>query len=326
MGIIITPQLVETTKIGLRRVFLNDLKEPEHLYNRFFNSEETVLPLEQELVMAGFGNIQPWNAEDGDPENDAPLEGSRVNYAYQEYAMWWGISHRMFLDDIYKKVGRDLASSAALACRHTFDTLATLVLVNGAGTQPQNKFGNNVATGYDGQNLFSTAHPRLDGGAAQSNMFTVPAALTASTLQAALLLGDTWLNNRGQPVMSTPARLIVAPSQKYSANELLHSTTVVSKVGDTGVLTGPATASTGYENVLRGVVPEIVNNKYLSALGYGGSWFLQYDKHYMQWLWREHPEYTASMKENLSMYNLVHFGMTYGWTDWYGIIEGFIHA
>lgn len=100
------------------------------------------------------------------------------------------------------------------------EVTAALVLNGAFGTTSADGYS---ATGFDGLQLCSTAHTRLDGGAVQANRPATDVDLGLSALQAASIAYDNWKDDRGRPALYRPMKLIVSPEDKYTARELLGS-------------------------------------------------------------------------------------------------------
>lgn len=100
------------------------------------------------------------------------------------------------------------------------EVTAALILNGAFGTTNADGF---TATGFDGLQLCSTAHTRLDGGANQANRPATDADLGLSSLQAAVVAYHNWKDDRGRPAMYRPMKLIVSPEDMFTARELLGS-------------------------------------------------------------------------------------------------------
>lgn len=104
--------------------------------------------------------------------------------------------------------------------------------------------------GYDGANLFSTAHP-VPGGSF-SNSTT--SALSATSLAAAVSTMMTVPDDAGTPMGIVPDTLVVGPAQQWNALELVESPVVVYK-GNAADNAG----STPYKNALNGRLSVVVS-------------------------------------------------------------------
>ena len=83
--------------------------------------------------------------------------------------------------------------------------------------------GYNAAyAGGDGQALFSTAHPLVNGGT-NANTFTTPADLNETSLEAAVIQIAAWTDERGLLIAARPKKLIVPPALMFVATRLLET-------------------------------------------------------------------------------------------------------
>jgi phage major head subunit gpT-like protein len=110
--------------------------------------------------------------------------------------------------------------------------------------------GGFVSTGYDGQSLFSTAHP-VPGGT-YSNRTT--AALSVGALADGINSMMTVPDDSGTPLGVVPDTLVVGPKLQWSALELVESPVVIYK----GNATDNA-PSTPYKNALQGRLQVVVS-------------------------------------------------------------------
>jgi phage major head subunit gpT-like protein len=119
-------------------------------------------------------------------------------------------------------------------------------------------------TGYDGQSLFSTAHPTV-GSSTYSNKST--AALSAASLADAISAMMTVPDDTGVPMGIAPDTLLVGPKLQWSAIELVDSPVVVYK----GNASDNA-PSTPYKNALQGRLNLVVSPFLTGA--FDDYWFL----------------------------------------------------
>ncbi len=108
-----------------------------------------------------------------------------------------------------------------------------------------------TGTGYDGQALFSTAHPTI-GSSTYSNKTTT--ALSAASLADAISSMMTVPDDTGTPLGVTPDTLVVGPKLQWAAIELVDSPVVIYK----GNATDNA-ASTPYKNAFQGRLNVVVS-------------------------------------------------------------------
>ena len=120
-----------------------------------------------------------------------------------------------------------------------------------------------AGTGYDGQSLFSTAHPVPSG--TYSNRST--SALSASSLAGAISTMMTVPDDQGIPLGIAPDTLLVGPSLQWAASELVESLVVVYKGN-----AADNAPSTPYRNALQGRL-NLVISPFLTG-AFANYWFL----------------------------------------------------
>jgi phage major head subunit gpT-like protein len=111
--------------------------------------------------------------------------------------------------------------------------------------------GGFAGTGYDGQPLFSTAHPTV-GSSTHSNRSTE--ALSAAAIAAGIEKMMTVPDDQGVPLGIMPDTLVVGPKLQWAATELIDSPVVVYKGN-----TADTAPSTPYKNVFQGRLNLVVS-------------------------------------------------------------------
>jgi len=106
------------------------------------------------------------------------------------------------------------------------------------------------ATGYDGQSLFSTAHPTNSG--TYSNRTTN--ALSAASLADAMSQMMTVPDDSGTPLGILPDTLVIGPKLQWTASELLESPVVVYKGSTTD-----SASPTNYRNAFQGRLNVVIS-------------------------------------------------------------------
>jgi phage major head subunit gpT-like protein len=119
-------------------------------------------------------------------------------------------------------------------------------------------------TGYDGQSLFSTAHPTI-GASTYSNKST--AALSAASLADAVSAMMTVPDDQGIPMGVVPDTLVVGPKLQWAAIELVDSPVVIYKGN-----AADNAPSTPYKNAFQGRL-NLVVSPFLTGT-YDDYWFL----------------------------------------------------
>jgi hypothetical protein len=265
----------------------------ESVFSRVMN----VRPMNKNTItdakMAGFGSLQGQN--DGQEVTfDDPIAPQTVTYTYIVRALGYRVHDRIRRYDLYGEIDRlerDLMDSA----RDDAETSAASLFNNAFGT---------TNTGFDSLQLCSTAHTRLDGGTNQLNRPSTDEALSLSALHNGIIQMKKWLNDRGRPRQHMAKRLIIPPDLAITAAELLQS------------ILKPGTANND-DNVIQDWNLETVEWNYLTSTT---AWFLQADRHDLNWFWAFRPE--TGMEEDFKTEDIlrkVRQGYAYGFGEWRGI-------
>lgn len=100
---------------------------------------------------------------------------------------------------------------------------------------------------FDGQPLFSTAHPNGPGGGTQSNTNTN--ALSQTNYRAAVVAMRALKDETGASIKVKPDLLLVGPAKEYIARDLSEARSRVVAVDDSGAESGTRVAAAAIENV-----------------------------------------------------------------------------
>jgi len=150
------------------------------------------------------------------------------------------------------------------------ETIAVNVMNGAFGTTNLDGYS---ATGFDGLQLCSTAHTRLDGGTNQSNRPGTDLDLGVTGLQNAMIAFHNWKDDRGRPAMYRPSKLVISPEDVFTARELL------------GSEYKPGTANNDI-NALRDFNLSTLVSHYKTDTD---AWFIFGDRHDVNFLWDQQP-------------------------------------
>jgi len=266
----------------------------ESLFAKVMNIRDMSKNTITDAKLAGFGPLQ--DQADGDEvQFDDPIAPQKKSYTYSVRALAYRIQERLWRNDLYGEADRfedDLMDAA----RDDIETAAWSVFNNSFAT---------TNTGFDGLALISTVHTRLDGGATQANAPATDEALSVSALHAAIIQMGKWKNDRGRPRMHTPKRLIIPVDLQMTAYEILDSQL------------HPETANNTKNVISRFGLEAPVISQYLTSTT---AWWLQADKHDINFFWRFKPE--SGMRTDWrteSIERKVRQGYTYGFGEYRGI-------
>jgi len=139
-----------------------------------------------------------------------PLLGFQGLITNVSYALATSVTREMADDDQYGYIKR-LPRMLSDATFKTEETIAHNLLNNGFGTQ----------TTADGLSLFNTAHITMDGSETFQNRPTVAADLTQTALENAEIAIGNWPDERGQPSLAMPQKLVVAVDGRFTAEKIV---------------------------------------------------------------------------------------------------------
>jgi hypothetical protein len=237
-------------------------------FSRYLNVKSTQKATITDYKMTDFGSLR-YKAEGANIQYDDPIGEVTKQAQPVRFALGYKITDEAKKHELYgmfDKIEGSLMKSAV----DGQETVAALVMNNGFGTTNADGYS---ATGFDGLQLFSTAHTRLDGGATQRNRPSTDADLGVTALQQALIDFENWKDDRGRPSMIRPKLLIISPEDKFTARELL------------GSEYKPGTANNEI-NALKEEGLSFMVSHYKTD---NDAWFLQGDKHGAHFVWEERP-------------------------------------
>lgn len=265
----------------------------DEVYSKVMNVRDMNKNTITDAKLAGFGSLQP--IPDGDRVTyDDPIAPVTKAYTYAVKGLGYKIHERLWMNDLYSEVEKfeeDLKDSA----KDDVETSGASVFNNAFGT---------TNTGFDGLQLCSTAHTRLDGGTVQQNRPSTDEALSLSALHNAMIIIDKWKNDRGRPRSHKAQKLLVPSDLMIVADELLSSELK------------PGTANND-KNVIKRFGLDYLRWKHLTSTT---AWFIICDKHDVNFLWRFRPKSGSETEfDTETVKRKVRQGYTFGFGEWLGI-------
>ena len=252
----------------LSNIWYEDYDKWPTEYTKFTNIRSTQKATITDFKMTDFGTLR-LKPEGQDIQYDDPIFGGTKSAQPVRFALGYKVTDEMTKHELYgmiDKLERGLMKSALDQQENT----AAYFLNNAFGTTNQDGFS---ATGFDGLQLCSTAHTRLDGGSTQRNRPSSDADLGVTSLQQALIDFENLKDDRGRPSMIRPKLLIISPEDKFTARELI------------GSEYKPGTANNEI-NALKAEGLSFMVSHYKSD---NDAWFLQGDRHDLNFVWEEKP-------------------------------------
>jgi hypothetical protein len=278
---------------GLRNIWHESWPPREIQFTECLNVGQMTKATETDAKMAGFGPLVLQDEGQQLTYLD-PIQPVTKQYNYTVKSGAYRVTERMRINELYgqvEKFERDLMSSVK-----DDQEVAGFGLLNNAFATTN--------TGFDGLQLCSTAHTRMDGGANQANRPSTDAALALSSLHDAVIQFRKWVNDRGRPFISTPRKLVIPPDLMMIARELL---------GSSGK---PGTADNDI-NALRDFGLDFKVVDYLTSTT---AWFLLGDTHDLNFLWKFNPQSGSEVDfETEDIKRKVRQAYATGFGEWRGV-------
>lgn len=290
-------QFKKQLQLGLNAVVGMELKRYPEEWKAIFDIETSVKAYEEEVLLTGFGAA----AIKGEGATVAYDEGSEAwvaRYYHQTIALAFAITEEAVDDGLYGDLGARYAKALVRSMIHTKEVIGANILNNG--------FSTSYPIG-DGAALLSVSHP-LQGGGYGANTFSTQADLAEASLEDALTAISLLTDDRGIPVAVQARKLLVHPSNQFTAERLLQSQL------------RPGTADNDVNAILnKGMIPEgyAVNHRFTDS----NAWFIKTDapdglKHFVR------KPLTKRMEGDFETGNLrfsTRERYSFGATDWRGI-------
>lgn len=211
------PEWPDLLDPSFRMIHGEQLQALPNIYSQIFNVYSSSKNIEKDSSASGLSKLVERSEGQAITYEDEN-QGYDVTYTHREFALGTSVTNVMWEDDQFNVINRK-PKNLATAQRRTEEQSAADIFNYGftAG-------GGGLATftGGDAVALYSTAHPRTDGGANQSNYTT--ADLAEDSLETAEVSMRATLDDKGQLVVVQPDTLLVPPALENEARILLQST------------------------------------------------------------------------------------------------------
>lgn len=133
-------------------------------------------------------------------------------YVYGVYGLAFALTKVLIEDGDHIRIGQIYSRHLAQSMIETKETLCANVL---------NRAFNGAFVGGDGQPLCSSTHPIIGG--TFSNLLTVAAALSQTSLEQMLIQIRNAVDNNNKRIRLTPTQIVTGPSNVFQAEVLLKS-------------------------------------------------------------------------------------------------------
>jgi hypothetical protein len=289
----------ETMLPALNAKIWSSYRETEPMMPKLLREDSTSRSIEQFSQMAGVGLLSEVG-EGIDTPTDNFVQGFDRTFKPAKFGLGIAATQELVEDD---KIG--IVSQRAVALgRSTRQTIE----IQGASVF-NNAFDVTNYPGSDAVALCSATHPLIKAGGTQSNILSVAADLDVTSLELAMTDWETIKTAEGFIQMWPTPRLLVAPANRWNANEILRS----DKRSDTANNTANA-----FKYAENGI-PQLLVWKFLTD---PDAWFLVAppSETGLLWLWRKKPYIKSDYVErNETGYVYQRYRATYGFHDWRGI-------
>lgn len=280
---------------GFRKIFNDRYSEIPEQFSKLFHINSSKKYNEKDSAVSGFGLLTQTGENDPITYED-PVQMYDVTYTHLKYTKGFSVSEELYEDDLYNVMNKKPAALGR-AARRTNEYYGSLIFNNAFSS----------GTGGDAKYLCSTAHPRADGGTAQSNASSTGIVLNEENLNTGLLALEAQLDDKGMKIMAEANVLLVPRALRKTAHEIVKSQKR-SETADNDM------------NYYSEMGLSVMSWHYLDDTS-TTAWFL-IDKslHELNWFWRVRPEFKQDMTfdTGAALYK-TRERFSRGWSDWRGV-------
>lgn len=288
------PNFADELDPAVREVFFDRYDREPQLMPLVFNVLTSDRDVEIDSATTGFGKLIQ-TSELGALDYEDPLKMYRTTYSHLKYAKGFKVSQELVEDDQHNVIMR-MPKALAKAAVYTTEYYSAAIL-NNAFDSTKTSYG-------DAKPLCSTAHPRADGGTAQSNASSTGITLGETNIETGRLALRKQLDDKGEIIMLEDNTVIVPLDLEKTANILNKSEM------------RPGTANNDV-NVYSGRY-KVLAWRYITSTT---AWFLSdRENHLLNFFWRIRPEFKNDFNfdADAALYK-VRIRFSVGWSDWRGI-------
>jgi hypothetical protein len=212
MAAISRAQLLKELLPGLNALFGLEYARYGEEWKELFEIESSDRSFEEEQKLSGFG-AAPVKNEGSAITYDTAQEAWSTRYTHETIALGFSLTEEAVEDNLYDSLSARYTKALARAMAYTKEVKGANVLNNG--------FNSNYPGG-DGKELFSNAHP-LVNGSTLSNVPSTPTDLNETSLENAVIQISLWTDERGLLIAAKPKKLIIPPALQFVATRLLET-------------------------------------------------------------------------------------------------------
>ena len=212
MAAISRAQLLKELLPGLNALFGLEYDRYGEEWKELFEVESSDRSFEEEQKLSGFG-AAPVKNEGSAIAYDTAQEAWSTRYTHETIALGFSLTEEAVEDNLYDSLSARYTKALARAMAYTKEVKGANILNNG--------FNSNYAGG-DGKELFSNAHP-LVNGSTLSNVPSTPTDLNETSLENAVIQISLWTDERGLLIAAKPKKLVIPPALQFVATRLLET-------------------------------------------------------------------------------------------------------
>jgi hypothetical protein len=212
MAAISRAQLLKELLPGLNALFGLEYERYGEEWKELFEVESSDRSFEEEQKLSGFG-AAPVKNEGSAISYDTAQEAWSTRYTHETIALGFSLTEEAVEDNLYDSLSARYTKALARAMSYTKEVKGANILNNG--------FNSNYAGG-DGKELFSNAHP-LVNGSTLSNVPSTPTDLNETSLENAVIQISLWTDERGLLIAAKPKKLVIPPALQFVATRLLET-------------------------------------------------------------------------------------------------------
>ena len=205
-------QLLKELLPGLNALFGLEYARYGEEHKEIYEQETSERSFEEETKLSGF-SAAPVKNEGQAIAYDNAQEAWTARYNHETIAMGFAVTEEAMEDNLYDSLSSRYTKALARGMAYTKQIKAANILNNGFSAQ---------FTYGDGQALFSTAHPLVNGGT-NSNRPTTGADLNETSLENAVIQIAGWTDERGLLIAAKPKKLILPVALQFVATRLLET-------------------------------------------------------------------------------------------------------
>ena len=200
-----------TTLRGIHAIIFDGWQQREGKGRIIFNTYDSDQYREHVQTVGGAG-VMTEVAEGQGLTYVSLTEGFQTTFTHVDYGTGMRLTRRMFREDLYGTMEKQADELGRMAVA-TEETVLSNHLNNGFDSD---------FTGYDGVELFSTAHVREDGST-YANELSSAADLSQTSLEQALIDFSDFRDGGGKRLMIEPKLLVVPKELRFEAHRYLKS-------------------------------------------------------------------------------------------------------